>query len=514
MAEFKDPVYKTTARKKVIVSDGIDPAYRFLKKKKDADLDSVETTDSVAFVLRVTAESKSLYDRDTIKVALFTDTGDTIKLKAIETDVYSSEFETTSAFYFVEDKKELKSKRLDAVFNYKSTNNRIRIHAEVDGDKSSLRTRDSLIVYSNYSAADYAEIYDSDKDGRADSVRIRFIERLSENIVSIDTVFWNAAGKTWKKASKSKMHLSKDSRWVESIIKEPFDYGVTFADKDDAPYLRMTKTAADRPQKVELRDKIGPVPVKAEKHPGRVQTVEYIEESYTIPPDTLFVEMSEAISTKEKEEPWKNLFRYSARCSDTVSMALRVQGEPKVSESGKEWTIVLKDNNLLVDNCIRTNPASGYVDGKKNAVGIGGVSVGGQNSDIYLYEVSSNIRLLKKDKKPKWIPPGEKEWEHVPDSLQTIRISSIAPYKARVIIYDNYSNVVTSFNQTFTKEEMEMDSRGNANDHSKLGFLYWNERSSEGRKVGDGVYIWRIDFKFNDGHKEYRLLKTGVKRRK
>ena len=514
VAEFKDPVYKTTARKKVIVSDGIDPAYRFLKKKKDADLDSVETTDSVAFVLRVTAESKSLYDRDTIKVALFTDTGDTIKLKAIETDVYSSEFETTSAFYFVEDKKELKSKRLDAVFNYKSTNNRIRIHAEVDGDKSSLRTRDSLIVYSNYSAADYAEIYDSDKDGRADSVRIRFIERLSENIVSIDTVFWNAAGKTWKKASKSKMHLSKDSRWVESIIKEPFDYGVTFADKDDAPYLRMTKTAADRPQKVELRDKIGPVPVKAEKHPGRVQTVEYIEESYTIPPDTLFVEMSEAISTKEKEEPWKNLFRYSARCSDTVSMALRVQGEPKVSESGKEWTIVLKDNNLLVDNCIRTNPASGYVDGKKNAVGIGGVSVGGQNSDIYLYEVSSNIRLLKKDKKPKWIPPGEKEWEHVPDSLQTIRISSIAPYKARVIIYDNYSNVVTSFNQTFTKEEMEMDSRGNANDHSKLGFLYWNERSSEGRKVGDGVYIWRIDFKFNDGHKEYRLLKTGVKRRK
>ena len=514
VAEFKDPVYKTLATKKVVVSDNIDTTYRFLKKKTDVELDSVETTDSVAFVLRVTAESKSLYVRDTIKVALFTNTGDTIRLKAVETDVYSSEFEATSAFYFVDGEKDLKSKRLDAVFNYKSTSNRVKIYAEVDGDESALSFRNSLIVYSNYAAADYAEIYDSDKDGRADSVRIHFIDRLSENILSIDTVFWNAAGKTWKKASKSKMHLSEDSRWVESVIKEPFDYGVTFADKDKAPYLRMTKTAADRPQKVELRDKIGPVPVKAEKHPGRVPTVEYIEDSYGIPPDTLFVEMSEAISTKEKKEPWKNLFRYSARCSDTVSMALRVQGEPEVSESGKEWTIVLKDNNLLVDNCIRTNPASGYVDGQKNAVGIGGVSVGGKNSDIYLYEVSSNIRLLKKDKMPKWIPPGEKEWEHVPDSLQTIRISSIAPYKARVIIYDNYSNVVTSFNQTFTKEEMEMESRGNENDHSKLGFLYWNERSSEGRKVGDGVYIWRIDFRFNDGHKEYRLIKTGVKRRK
>lgn len=514
VAEFKDPVYKTLASKRVDVSDNIDTTYRFLKKKTDVELDSVETTDSVAFVLRVTAESKSIYARDTIKVTLFTNTGDTIRLKAVETDVYSSEFETTSAFYFVDGEKELKSKRLDAVFNYKSTRNRVKIYAEVDGDESALSFRNSLIVYSNYAAADYAEIYDSDKDGRADSVRVHFIERLSENIASIDTVFWNAAGKTWKKASKSRMHVSEDSRWVEAVIKEPFGYGVTFADKDNAPYLRMTKTAADRPQKVELRDKIGPVPVKAEKHPGRVQTEEYIEESYGIPPDTLFVEMSEAISTKETSEPWKNLFRYSARCSDTVSMALRVLGEPKVSESGKEWTIVLKDNNLLVDNCIRTNPASGYVDDQKNAVGIGGVSVGGKNSDIYLYEVSSNIRLLKKDKKPKWIPPGEKEWELVPDSLQTIRISSIAPYKARVIIYDNYSNVVTSFNQTFTKEEMEMDSRGNENDHSRLGFLYWNERSSEGRKVGDGVYIWRIDFRFNDGHKEYRLLKTGVKRRK
>ncbi len=514
VAEFKDPVYKTLASKRVVVSDNIDTTYRFLKKKTDVELDSVETTDSVAFVLRVTAESKSIYARDTIKVTLFTNTGDTIRLKAVETDVYSSEFETTSAFYFVDGEKELKSKRLDAVFNYKSTRNRVKIYAEVDGDESALSFRNSLIVYSNYAAADYAEIYDSDKDGRADSVRIHFIDRLSENIASIDTIFWNAAGKTWKKASKSRMHVSEDSRWVEAVIKEPFGYGVTFADKDNAPYLRMTKTAADRPQKVELRDKIGPVPVKAEKHPGRVQTEEYIEESYGIPPDTLFVEMSEAISTKETNEPWKNLFRYSARCSDTLSMALRVLGEPKVSESGKEWTIVLKDNNLLVDNCIRTNPASGYVDDQKNAVGIGGVSVGGKNSDIYLYEVSSNIRLLKKDKKPKWIPPGEKEWELVPDSLQTIRISSIAPYKARVIIYDNYSNVVTSFNQTFTKEEMEMDSRGNENDHSRLGFLYWNERSSEGRKVGDGVYIWRIDFRFNDGHKEYRLLKTGVKRRK
>ena len=61
--------------------------------------------------------------------------------------------------------------------------------------------------------------------------------------------------------------------------------------------------------------------------------------------------------------------------------------------------------------------------------------------------------------------------------------------------------------------EMEKAIRGNEQNRAKLGFLVWNHRSNRERKVGTGVYIWRIDFKFKDGHTEYRILKTGYLRR-
>ncbi len=512
VAEFMDPVYKTVARDTVVITESVVATYRFLDKAGKVDLDSVETSDSIAFTIRVTAEGKSTQIRDTIKVLLFTDAGDTIEVKAVETGKNTSQFEYKSAFYFAGDEDEMRSDRLDAIFDYEKNYNRVKIFAGVREDESSLKSRDSLIIFSHYVGADYAEIYDRDQDGQADSLRIHFIEPLAGNIVSIDSVFWNNDGQDWRKVSKSEMRLSRDSRWVEAIVREPFEYGVTAVDKNNDAYLRMRKTKSDHHQKVKILDKVGAVPVKAIKHPGRVPTVDYIQKSYTVPPDTLYIEMPEVLSSENGRNAWKNLFRYSKSCSDTVTMNLRIQGEPKIDKSGREWRIILQDRGVFVDGCVRTNPDSKYVDDQMNVVGVGGVSIGGMNSDKYIYEAASNYKLTKADKSPKWIPPGEKRWTKVPDSLQTVRIAAIAPYKAQIVIYDNLSNVVASFSQTFTQEEMDMDARGNGYDLSKIGFLYWDKRSSEGRLVGNGVYIWRIDFKFNDGHKEYRLLKTGVMR--
>ena len=47
----------------------------------------------------------------------------------------------------------------------------------------------------------------------------------------------------------------------------------------------------------------------------------------------------------------------------------------------------------------------------------------------------------------------------------------------------------------------------------KLGFLHWNQRSDKGRLAGTGIYIWKIFFKFEDGHKETRIIKTGIYRK-
>lgn len=512
VAEFKDPVYGNVTRDTVAISDEVKITYQFLASDGKTNLDSAETSDSVNFIVRVTAPSKSMYDRDTLKLKVFTDTGDTIKVYAVETDVFSMEYEYATTFYYVDSKKDLKDKRLDAVYDEASHDNRIKIQAAIAADKSSLKSRDSLIVFSEFSGADYAEIYDSDLDGTADSVRVHFIEPLEENISKIDSVFWNAAGKNWRETSKSKMHLGKNRQWVETVLKKPFDYGVTAANNKNPPYLRLKKNADSRSQKVALRDKIGPVPAYAEKRPGRVPTVEYLNMSTDIPLDTLYVKMSEPVFSKDKEA-WKKLFRNSKSCADTASMPLLVDGEPEVSKDSLEWRFVLQNRNLLVGSCLHSDPAAKFADSLGNIVGVGGVKIKGFNSDIYLYKVDPTYKLGKNDKTPKWIPPGKDKWVEVPDSLQTILIASIAPYKANVYIYDNLANVVTDFSQTFTQEEMEMGLRGNDTDRSKIGFLHWNMRSKDGRKVGTGVYIWYVDFIFDDGHKEYRIIKTGQRRR-
>ncbi len=512
VAEFKDPVYETVTRDTIFINDDVKISYEFLDSKGKSPLDSAGTSDSVSFVIRIKAPSKSLYAQDTLKLILFTDTGDSIMVKAAETGVYTKEYEYATTFYYVENKKNLDANSLDAVYDYKDSDNRIKIQASVVGDKSSLNKRDSLIIYSDYIGADEAEIYDSDLDGTADSVRVHFIEPFTGTIAEIDSVFWNVGGKNWREPSKKATHLSKDRRWVETVLEEPFEYGLTAAIGKKPPYLRVSNGFGSRTQKITLLDKIGPVPTYAEKRPGRVPTEDYLEMSSNAPFDTLFIKMSEPVFNDDKKA-WKDLFRYSKTCEDAESMPIPAENEPEVAKDGKEWTFVLNTRNLLVGNCLRTNPASEYTDSLDNTVGVGGVKIEGYNSDIYLYKVEPNYKLTKGDKTPKWIKPGKDKWVDVPDSLQTILVSSIAPYKAKVYIYDNLSNLVTTFTQKFTKEEMEMSSRGNDTDRSKIGFLHWNMRSKEGRKVGNGVYIWRIDFTFDDGYKEYRIVKTGLMRK-
>ena len=89
------------------------------------------------------------------------------------------------------------------------------------------------------------------------------------------------------------------------------------------------------------------------------------------------------------------------------------------------------------------------------------------------------------------------------------------PYTAEVYIFDGIASYVTHFKQKFGYDgEMDQSIRGKPGDLFRQGYLHWNKRSDKGRKAGTGVYIWKIFFKFEDGHKETRIIKTGVYRKK
>ena len=514
VAEYKDPLYGTYARDTVIVGDTVEFSYRFLNASGKKDLDSLESGDSVQFKLRLTSVSKSIHKKDTLNVLLFTNKYDSLWVKAVETGDYTSTFEYSGTFYFAYDKDDLESSKLDALFNMNASYNRVVIKAGIKKDKLGWK-RDSLVVYSNYIPADTAEIYDADKDGEADSIRIHYVSKQKDGVAAIDTLYWNKAGGTWQSVSKKRFKLQSGRSWVEARLEDSFDYGATAADAEEAPYLKMTRPKGGFSQKMEIKDRIGAVPVKAVKRPGTISIDEFMECTNEVPPDTLEITLSEPVENTGDENAWKKLFTYSEDCKDTLDYSLNISKLLEKDSAGLVWTFVLADHNLMTYNCIRTNPKATYVDKYDNPMGRGGITIDGSNGNVYIYEVAPAPAVSGIKNKEKWIAPGDEDWSRVPDTLSVIRVASIMPYKATVTIFDSYSNVVTTFKRKFGDDgEMSQKIRGNGRNHAKTGFLHWNNRSDDGRHVGTGVYIWRIDFKFKDGHTEYRLVKTGVKRKK
>lgn len=513
VVSYKDPMFGTTVADSAAISSMEGIEYRFMDSKCYEDLDSVLTSSTAPFCLVINMESPTLDKADTLDVILFTNTGDTLKVKAVETGKYTSEFKVKNAYFtYVSEKKAQKDTVLDAVLNFDGESNRIKIQAEVKSDKSNLKTRDYLIVNSDYVGAELAELYDSDLDGQADSIRIHYKKAITAKIESIDTLYWNKAGDEWRSVKKSEIVLESDNKWIHAKLEKPFEYGKTAIDTSAKPYLQLTKSKGDIMQKMFIEDHIGAVPVEAVKHPGEMTISEYLDASDKLPPDTLVITLSEPIKNVGDSAAWKKLFRYSKSCSDTATHSINAEA-PTIDSTGTVWTFVLKDYNISVDNCIRTNPAANYVDRSKNPMGRGGIDVTGKDGSVYLYEVAGNPAISGLGKKAKWIPEKGDQWEVQPDTISSVRFQTIAPFHAFITIYDGLSHIVTSFQKDFGhKGEMEQEIRGNDKNHYKVGFLKWNQRSSDGRKVGTGVYIWRIDFKFEDGHAEYRILQTGVKR--
>ena len=365
--------------------------------------------------------------------------------------------------------------------------------------------------------ADTAEMYDKDLDGRADYVRVHFKEVRSDNITKIDSIFWNSNRGEWRYVPAKDVKQSRhDGKWFEGYINKPYKYGLTAADTVHRPFLSFSTVYSDKLENVVLADRVGAVPVMASKFPGKIGLKEYMDPDSDVPPDTLIVRMSEPIKNVGNEKAWENLFRYSKSCKDTASQPLRLKKDPQIRDDGLHWILILEDNSLKTGFCLSTDPSASCMDRVGNALGRGGVEIEGNDGTLYLAEVKPvrPVSGASKDKNAKWIPPEGDSWEILPDTVSAIGVKAMAPYKAEVYIFDGIGTYVTHFMQKFGYDgEMEQSIRGGSESPFKQGFLHWNQRSDRDRKVGTGIYIWKIIFKFKDGHRESRTVKTGIYRR-
>ncbi len=258
IASFKDPIYGKWTRDTVFIGDNIPVTYRFLDVFSGKDLDSLAWIDSMSFRLRLTAVSPTLNKADTIRAWVFTQGGDSLSLQMVETGVYSAQFESIARFRFGGRHISVKDSLLEYQIDVEDSSNRAKIQPWLPGDKSTLGKRDSLILRPAFVAADSAFIYDRNRDGKADFVRIHFKKPLHQLPFSIDSLYWNTVTpKLLKTVSLKQLRFSKDSTWVETTLSNPYPYGLTSIVKKNRPYLRLPNNGFNGAQKMMLGDRVG-----------------------------------------------------------------------------------------------------------------------------------------------------------------------------------------------------------------------------------------------------------------
>lgn len=547
--EFEDFLYKVITRDTVAFGDVVPVDYKFFKEDLYRDIDSVETTE-VNFAFRVTTVSPTMDKADTIMVALFTDAGDTVWTTAVETDIYSNEFEGFGSFKFVTRKADVRDDQLDAAMDFESELNRVVIRLQVGEDNSALDSRDSLVVFYEFIPADFAEIYDKDYDGRADYVRVHFAKSIKHETLVIDSVFWgsvSASGATaagyaaasGRAVPAENLVFSADGEWIDAALDEPFEYGVTSvaaSGKDGASYLRISRKLSGDFQKVPLVDKVGPVPVAAEKHPGYLSDEDFLKGAVR-PADTLVITMSEPVdsmpakacrfASSQKstslrksagvayyECTQKDMFLYVADKYDRGERHLNEKSYTR-SKSGLVWTFVLpKNSDVKVGSKIYGNSWALLQDSLGNGIGRGEVVVTGEDAPDYLYALTARPSVAGKySGKNLWIDPASGHWEYMHKDDASIKVESRVGYEAWVSIFDNLGHVVTQFKASFGKKgEKSEAAYRNSNYPGYVSFIPWDMQDDDGRPVATGVYIWKIKFRFEDGHTEWRTIRSGVKR--
>lgn len=343
---------------------------------------------------------------------------------------------------------------------------------------------DSAVIVS----LDSAEIYDRDGDGRADFVRMHFADVVDVGLLRVDTVFWNAEGHKGRGVSGG-INVSGGKGWYEAELDDAFDYGVTGPEFAERNYLAVSKNAFNYSKKAKLADKMGAVPVYAEKRPGRISEGDLLGDDVVLPPDTLVVTLSEPLeiaggASGKDSETWQKLFQYAGTCGGKKH-AVALTEEPAVDKSGRVWTLVLpREVDVRVGHCLVTNPAASYQDAAGNAPAVGGVTVQGDDGDVYFYAIYPSPAISY-------------------DTVSAVKTQTRLGYKASVSIFDNLGHYIAQ-----TRYTLKVDKSKDA----QVGTIEWNQRSDDGKPVSSGVYIWKIHFVFEDGHKESRYIRSGVRR--
>jgi hypothetical protein len=365
----------------------------------------------------------------------------------------------------------------------------------------------------------------------------------------------------------SRLSFNQDSTIViGDYSASPFGQDRTSIPSGQRPKARLPMNALFAGQKPPLEDSIGPVIVSAVKTPADETNLTPDHPGFNL--DTLRIKVSEDI-----QSPPVDMIRFSSQCGNyDGSTKVTANATPTRDPlDPNTWIVVVNISNTsvpLVKNCVYLNADPGKVqDLNGNAASkvgkpltgtdrprviqlfrgfppVAGMDPSDTRYQVAVQDTRDPVTGYAPDGILRWVPPmgfdpnvdyddskvanaamknpgmgptGEIDNQPlqpfpIDKKISTIQVIATSKYVAHVSIFDNLGHPLKTFVQSFGYRG-EMDNDARAIRKGRVSYLVWNQKDRKGQDAGQGVYIWKVVFKFETGKQEIQYTRTGVTRK-
>jgi hypothetical protein len=126
----------------------------------------------------------------------------------------------------------------------------------------------------------------------------------------------------------------------------------------------------------------------------------------------------------------------------------------------------------------------------------------GLSNQGYVPNLASNTQQISDD--PTRI-------QGMPTNISALQVVSSGRYVADITIFDNLGNFIRKFRQSFGYQG-ELNNIQRTVSKGMVSYLLWDLHDQKGQRAGQGVYVWKVLFTFENHKQEVQYTRTGVLR--
>jgi fibro-slime domain-containing protein len=568
--KYKDQVYGTQAPDIQVswTSTGA-TVFKYTTTKGDATTGVARVKDGVnnTFYIYIKLTDPDIHKKDVRTVTLTTSnpTSDNETITVTETDTSSGIFVSDAIPYVFGNGSPIpNNKKIEAKLDPTGKTNTVTVTGLMVEDNNLKATLD---LESSFNQVVKAYIKDENGDGQGDHVYIVFTQALAVPPDSL-TTHWNENNSPKPGDPVLTLKDGDNHVVVADYSAHQFPLGLTGIPKGATPHVDLPGGSIYGGQKPPVADSMGPVITAATIYPFNPTTLK--SNSSNVGEDTIKVTVSEEMRSQSNFTVALHFAKVKpGEACPSYDKARQLQGivqEPKVSDDGLTYTFIvpLSSETPVTGDCLYITADGTYsdlllnwapkhgtkMDGDKppKQVAIQGYPavVGCEPTDP-CFGISNNDpgdgnRYVKPNGNGEgvrvFLPPGyvydpnkqytepvfpspddssrgtdNSDGVELPKNISTVQVVSTGRYRCNITLFDHIGNFVNSWQQTFGFHG-ELYNNNRIVPGGMVSYLVWNLKDKKGRHAGQGVYVWKMVFLFDNNKQEIRYTRTGVLRTK